>query len=77
MPKCYECRYYRMSERKCGYKGYSSFPDKNCDAGEFQRGGDECCGNCAYFSVEARRCAQNGSSKYPYERCDIYRHRRA
>lgn len=77
MPKCCGCKYYRFGDRKCGYKGYASYPDKECDAGEYQSGFDECCGNCRYFSPEARRCVQNGSQKSPYERCDIYRHSRA
>lgn len=77
MAQCYGCQYYRSSEGKCGYKGYSSYPDKQCDAGEYVAYSGECCGNCRYFSPERRSCAQNGSSKHPYERCDTYRYSRA
>ncbi len=76
MPKCYECQYYRVKDAKCGYKGYSAYPDKNCDAGEFQQRSGECCGSCSYYSVENRRCMNSGSSKYPYERCDVYHYSR-
>lgn len=75
MPKCCACRYYRISDRKCGYKGYPSYPDKECDAGEFQSGG-ACCGSCTYYSTESRRCLHSGSSKYPYDTCDTYRYSR-
>ena len=77
MPKCYSCCYFRPTDRKCGYKGYPSYPDKECDAGEYQRGFDDCCGNCIYYDPDYHTCRQNGNSKYPYDRCDIYRHKKA
>lgn len=77
MGKCYECKYYRIADRKCRYKGYSVYPDKECVAAEFQRDRVECCGNCKYFRVESKVCVQNGKSKYPYDRCDTYKYSRA
>lgn len=71
MGKCYSCRYFRLADRKCGYSGYTVYPDKDCSSGEFQGDSVQCCGNCRYYRVDSRCCAQNGSSKYPYDRCGI------
>lgn len=71
MGKCYECRYYRIGEKKCGYSGYPSYPDKDCSNGEIQRDSVQCCGNCKYYHVDSKRCIQNGNTKYPYDRCAI------
>lgn len=78
MGKCYECKYYRITERKCGYKGYSTYPDKECSAAEFQRGdGSNHCGTCKYYRVESKLCTQSGQSKYPYDSCGTYKYSRA
>ena len=77
MGKCYSCKYFRPSERKCGYKGYSSYPDMECDAAEYDSSYGDVCGNCKYYSVEGKRCQHNGNYRQPYDRCDTYRHSRA
>ncbi len=76
MGKCYDCRYFRIADRKCGYSGYEAYPDKDCGSGEFQRDSVQCCGNCRYYRVEARCCTQSGNSKYPYDRCGIGKYSR-
>lgn len=77
MSKCYSCKYYRIRESKCGYDGYSAYPEKECSTYKYEYDSGDCCGNCVYFSPEARRCIQNGSTKYYHERCDTYKHSRA
>lgn len=74
MSKCYECRYYRIGERRCGYTGYAHSPDDSCGSGEFNTYDVRCCGNCRYYRLETKTCTQSGSGKYPYDRCGIGKH---
>lgn len=71
MGKCYDCRYYRMYDKQCGYSGYSAYPDKDCSCGEFQRDNVQCCGNCKYYRVDSKCCIKSGNSKFQYDRCGI------
>lgn len=77
MAKCYQCKYYRASERKCGYKGYSAYPESDCLANEFDSSSRECCGNCKYYNVGAHTCTQRGYSCHPYDTCGCASYKRA
>ncbi len=77
MSYCYDCTYFRPSEGKCGYKGYSRSASSECGIGEHKTSGGNCCGNCRYFRVEARACMKTGSSHEPWDSCGIYEHSRA
>lgn len=77
MGKCYECRYFRPSEGKCGYKGYSCYADSVCLANEFDSSYKKCCGNCRYYNVPNKSCTRNGRSMYPYEECSCASHSNA
>ncbi len=77
MAKCYSCRYFRPTERKCGYKGYSCYPDADCLANEYDGSQRDVCGNCKYYNVSSRQCTQRGYSRYPYDTCGCASHKRA
>lgn len=77
MSQCYNCRYFRSSEGKCGYNGYSRSSSSECTIAEHRPYGDRVCGNCKSFRPEEKRCIETGNRKDPWESCGIYKHQQA
>lgn len=74
MSKCYNCRYFRISEKKCGYSGYSRSENDDCVNAEYKYYGDKCCGNCKYYRVNDKICSKTGNKHDQWESCGIYGH---
>ena len=72
MAKCYECRYFRVGERKCAFSGYSKSPSEDCSrVGDFEPHIKKCCGNCKYFRTQEKRCVNNGNTYEMWHECGI------
>ncbi len=77
MSQCYDCRYFRVGEKKCGYSGYSRSATSECGIAEHKSDNRRCCGNCRYYRVDEKRCAQNGNRHDPWDECGCYEYSRA
>lgn len=74
MAKCYECRYYRVGERRCAYDGagYTKSPSDDCGHyWGFEGDQKKCCGNCKYFRTDDKRCVHNGNTYEMWHECGI------
>ncbi len=74
MANCYSCRYFRPSERKCGYSGYSRTASDECGIAEHRSDSQRCCGNCKYYRPEDKRCMKYSERNDPWHECGHYDH---
>ncbi len=74
MASCYNCRYFRSGERKCGYSGYSRSANDDCGIAEHRADSQRCCGNCKYYRPEDKRCVKYSERQDPWHECGHYDH---
>ena len=77
MAQCYNCKYFRSTENKCGYSGYSRTANSDCGIAELRPYGERCCGNCKYYRPEEKRCLDSGLRHDPWDSCTTYNHKQA
>ncbi len=77
MGQCYNCRYFRRGEGKCGYNGNYHSSSDSCGSTEYVGDSRSVCGNCRHYDVNGRYCTLGGYSHQPYDDCGMASHCRA